>query len=200
MGWRRFQIRLDGSRRSQALSEVHPEFMHCHASFYAAAAPPGSGLVIFQSLGRERAGFRIAATGNVVEVGPEFNVVKKLKLVGEACKVYSNAAFLKEMFNSELEATLYLSASIRTVSGIRGAIKKAVSERARGTADESAVAHRYTGAFRATFENRVLLSDIVFLRAWVPVEPQRFCTTATTMLNPPEDAWRMRTTREVRQG
>ena len=27
------------------------------------------------------------------------------------------------------------------------------------------------GAFRAAFEDKVLMSDIVFLRGWIPVQP-----------------------------
>lgn len=38
------------------------------------------------------------------------------------------------------------------------------------------------GSFRATFEDKVLRSDIVFLRSWVSVEIPKFCNMVTNML------------------
>ena len=40
------------------------------------------------------------------------------------------------------------------------------------------------GAFRATFEDKPLLSDIVFLRAWVAVDLPRFYNPVTNLLAP----------------
>lgn len=119
---------------------------------------------------RSVAGFRVAATGVVTELDAgRMKVVKKLKLTGEPHKIFKNTAFIRGMFSSPLEVAKFEGASIRTVSGIRGQVKKAV----KGD----------NGNFRATFEDKVLASDIVFLRTWVQVQPERFYNPVTTLLN-----------------
>lgn len=206
VGWRRFQsipvydVEDQGGRRRYL--KYTPEYLHCNATFWAPSVAPGTGVVLCQSLGRDKGGFRIAGTGVVTEVSSSFNVVKKLKLIGEPLRVHKNTAFIKGMFNSELEASKYVGASIRTVSGIRGTIKKSISEAAQRGALDREIGKSPAGTFRAGFEDKILLSDVVFLRAWVPVEAPKFCSIATTLLDKErtgDGAWRMRTIREVRE-
>lgn len=91
-------------------------------------------------------GFRIAATGGVLAMDKSVQVVKKLKLVGRPLEIHKNTAFIKGMFNSALEVARFQGALIKTVSGIRGFIKKAHNHQ--------------DGAFRATFEDKIKMSGM----------------------------------------
>ena len=119
-------------------------------------------LCLYVICGRHVAGFRISLTGTALEMSASASIVKKLKLVGTPTKIFKNTAFVTGMFNSALEVAKFEGSKLKTVSGIRGQIKKAV----KGDAESG-------GSFRATFEDKILMSDIVFCRLWVPVEVRR---------------------------
>lgn len=185
LGWRRFQTlpiySTTDSRTRNRMLKYTPEHMHCFATVYGPLIAPNTGFVCFNSFSPSVPGFRIAATGSVMSVDESTEIVKKLKLTGTPAKIYKNTAFIKDMFNSALEVAKFEGASIKTVSGIRGQIKRALS--------------RPEGHFRATFEDKILLSDIVFLRAWYPVKPRRFYNPASNLVG-----WQpMRLTGEVRR-
>lgn len=161
VGWRRTQVLpvyalRDNNDRHRALKYT-PEHAHCLATWWAPGAPAGAGVLAVQRLdpGSSAAHWRIAATGVVLAADASARVVKKLKLVGTPARVHRHTAFVSGMFNSELEAAKFEGAGIRTVSGIRGTIKKALRAGVRGMRD---------GTFRATFEDKPLLSDVIFLR------------------------------------
>ena len=190
LGWRRFQSLplfcvQDKADRFRQI-KYSPEHTHTIVTIYGPVTPPNSGIIAFQDMTNSKSSFRVSATGVVTELDHSFAVVKKLKLVGSPYKIFKNSAFVQNMFTSSLEVARFQNASIRTVSGIRGQIKKSVSG---GT----------PGSFRATFEDKLLMSDIVFLRAWMPIEPLRLYNPVTSLLTSERDSWKgMRTVRELR--
>lgn len=141
-----------------------PKFGHCYAIFYAPTFAVGTPFLGIQDLSEgDAANFRICSTGVIVEMNSQFKVMKKLKLIGEPYKIFKNTAFIKGMFTSAVEVAKFTGASIKTVSGIRGSIKRTVKDTQR------------PGAFRATFEDKILMSDIVFCRTWYSIDVPRFC-------------------------
>lgn len=190
LGWRRFQTTpvysIHENRMRHRMLKYTPEHMHCTGTFYGPLAAPNTGFCAVQSFSNKNPGFRLAATGVVLNVDEGAEIVKKLKLTGHPYKIFKNTAFIKDMFSTSLEIAKFEGASIRTVSGIRGQIKKALS--------------KPEGHYRATFEDKILMSDIVFLRAWYPVRPHRFYNPVTNLLEGGEaDSWGgMRLTGQVR--
>lgn len=190
LGWRRFQTAPIFSTEDQdgrhRYLKYTPEHMHCEATFAApGGVAPNAPLVGFHSLDAT-ASFRACVGGVVVDVGAQSAVVKKLKLQGVPYRVERNTAFLDGLFGSSLEAARFEGAKLATVSGIRGAVKKALASDDR------------PGAVRATFEDKILMSDIVVCRLWVPVEPPDFCAPLATHLEP-DARLPMRTVAQVRR-
>ncbi|EPQ27815.1 uncharacterized protein PFL1_04560 [Pseudozyma flocculosa PF-1] len=191
LGWRRFQsipiYSLDDGTRNRMLKYT-PEHMHCLATFYGPGSAPNTGFCAFNTLGSDNPGFRVSATGVVLDVDAGTQkIVKKLKLTGTPAKIYKKTAFIKDMFTSSLEVAKFEGAHLKTVSGIRGQVKKALA--------------KPEGQFRATFEDKILMSDIVFLRAWYSIQPRRFYNPVTSLLlSPASRAWKgMRLTGAVRR-
>ncbi|BEI91332.1 uncharacterized protein CcaverHIS019_0401520 [Cutaneotrichosporon cavernicola] len=190
LGWRRFQTlplyHLDDHSIRNRMLKYTPEHMHCFATFYGPVSAPNTGFAAFNTLADDVPGFRISATGVVLDIDRSTKIVKKLKLTGAPYKIFKNTAFIKDMFNSALEVAKFEGANIRTVSGIRGQVKRALS--------------KPDGAFRATFEDKILMSDIVFLRAWYSIEPKKLYNPVTSLLLSNKRGWQgMRLTGQIRR-
>lgn len=177
LGWRRFQTQpyyaIEDHNMRNRLLKYTPQHMHCYATFWGPITPQNTGFVALQNVSERGSDFRIAATGVVLDLDKTSQIVKKLKLIGRPVKVFKKTAFIKDMFNSPLEVTKFEGAAIRTVSGIRGQIKKAIKAPA--------------GAFRATFEDQISFNDIVFMRTWFTVPIAKFYATVPTLLLPMEE-------------
>jgi len=167
IGWRKFQTTMaycvEDKNHRLRLIKYTPKFTNCIAICYGPQVPINVAVVAMQNdLGETTDdNFRISGTGDVIEVNQSFDIVKKLKLIGEPEEIYKKTANIKNMFNSNLEVARYIGAKIQTVSGIRGIIKKQINTKPEGR-------------FRATFEDKILKSDIVFLKSWAPVELNKF--------------------------
>jgi ribosome biogenesis protein BMS1 len=191
LGWRRFQTipiyTTSDSRTRNRMLKYTPEHAYCTATFYGPLVSPGTGFCAVTSVASNdaTASFRIAATGVVQDIDQTVEVVKKLKLVGYPYKIFKNTAFIKDMFNSALEVAKFEGAAIKTVSGIRGQIKRALA--------------KPDGHFRATFEDKVLMSDIIILRAWYQIKPRQFYNPVTSLLLRDKANWGgMRLTGQVK--
>ncbi|KAJ8365158.1 hypothetical protein SKAU_G00139890 [Synaphobranchus kaupii] len=192
LGWRRFQTMplyyIEDHNGRHRLLKYTPQHMHCGATIWGPITPQGTGFLAVQTVAGTQASFRIAATGVVLDLDKSVTIVKKLKLIGYPYKIYKNTAFIKGMFNSLLEVAKFEGASLRTVSGVRGQIKKAL--------------RTPPGAYRASFEDRLLMSDIVFLRSWFPVSVPQLYNPITSLLRAvgQKDGWTgMRTLGQIKR-
>lgn len=191
LGWRRFQTlpiyTTSDSRTRNRMLKYTPEHAYCFASFYGPLVAPNTTFVGFNLVDQTSTtgSFRVAATGVVEDLNSSVEIVKKLKLIGHPHKVFRNTAFVKDMFSNSLEVAKFEGASIKTVSGIRGEIKRALS--------------KPDGYFRATFEDKIQMSDTIFLKTWYPVKVKKFYNPVTSLLMSEHDQWKgMRLTGQVR--
>ncbi|CAK7322676.1 unnamed protein product [Dovyalis caffra] len=203
IGWRRYQTTpiyaIEDRNGRHRMLKYTPEHMHCLATFWGPLAPPNTGVVAVQNLANNQASFRVTATAVVLEFNHAAKIVKKVKLVGHPCKIFKKTALIMNMFTSDLEVARFEGAAVRTVSGIRGQVKKAAKEEIGNHPTKKGGAPR-EGIARCTFEDRILMSDIVFLRAWTQVEVPNFYNPLTTALQPRNKTWQgMKTMAELRR-
>lgn len=113
----------------------------------------------------------MAAIGSVLSKDDSVDIKKKLKRIGEPAKIFKKTAFIKGMFSSDLEVIEYGNSLIKTSSGIRGCVKKPLDDAAFGP-----------GAFRATFEAQIFMTDLVSLTCWVTVNLMKGCQIVQNLL------------------
>ncbi|KAL2945287.1 Ribosome biogenesis protein bms1 [Bienertia sinuspersici] len=203
MGWRRYQTMpvyaIENRAGMVRMLKYTPEHMHCLAMFYGPLAPPNTGVVAIQNLSSNQSSFRITATAVVLEFNHAVQIKKKIKFTGEPCKIYKKTAYIKGMFTSDLEIAKYEGVKLETVSGIRGEVKKAAKEVIGNKSKKDGISSK-GGIARCTFEDKILMSDVVFFTTWVNVEIPKFFNQLTTALQPRNLTWQgMKTVGELRR-
>ena len=167
IGWRRFQTTIsfcvEDKNMRLRLVKYTPKFGSINAICYGPLMPINISVIAFQNnlYDKNIENFRICGKGDLIEVNESFNLVKKIKLIGEAEEIYKKSAIIKGMFNSNLEVARYIGAKIQTVSGIRGIIKKQINLKPEGR-------------FRASFEDKIIKCDVIFLKQWTQVQLIQF--------------------------
>ncbi|XP_057549776.1 ribosome biogenesis protein bms1 [Amaranthus tricolor] len=203
IGWRRYQTipvyAIEDRDSRVRMLKYTPEHMHCLAMFYGPLAPPNTGVVAIQNLSNNQASFRITATAVVLEFNHAVQIKKKIKFTGQPCKIYKKTAYIKDMFTSDLEIAKYEGVTVRTVSGIRGQVKKAAKEMLGNKSNKHDIPSK-GGIARCTFEDKILMSDVVFFTTWATVDVPKFFNPLTTALQPRDLTWQgMKTVAELRR-
>ncbi|TBU06152.1 ribosome biogenesis protein Bms1 [Hamiltosporidium magnivora] len=155
VGWERTIIKpyfsMSEEKRNRYIKYT-PKGIFCSLNYKGYSVTPGSGICLIAD--ENKKDFRISASGIVTDIGNNNTLVKKLKLIGYPHKIHNNTVFMKGMFNSGKEVCKFINGIIKTVSGIRGQIKKNVGDE---------------GLCRCTFEGQLVMSDIIFMRCYIPV-------------------------------
>ncbi|CAH8506067.1 unnamed protein product [Schistosoma turkestanicum] len=187
IGWRRYQTVTVFSQEEHNLRKRYLKYSlpheHCLATIYGPLVPPKTGMIAFvnsawQALDDPKnphlPTFRVAGTGSVIDTNQSFQIMKKLKLIGEPYKIFAKTAFIRGMFNSPLEVSKMIGCRIQTASKIRGLVKAALTNPSTSK----------PGDFRATFEAQIKKADIVFLRTFFAVELPKYYNPVLNRLLP----------------
>ncbi|SCM03752.1 asparagine and aspartate rich protein 2, putative [Plasmodium chabaudi adami] len=163
VGWRRYQsipiysINERNNVRTRFLKYT-TEHMHCNCTFYGPLSGVNSGILAIYNY-KKIPFYRICINGIILETNNNINIMKKLKLIGEPYKIFKNTAFIKNMFNSDLEVCKFINCPVITPSGIKGLIKNKLNDK---------------GDFRCTFSDQIKKSDLVILKLYVNVSIKKY--------------------------
>jgi ribosome biogenesis protein BMS1 len=106
VGWRKFQTTpiycVEDKNNRLRMIKYTPKFTQCFAVCYGPLLPINVAVVAIQNYTENVQHFRICGTGDLLEVNQSFEIVKKLKLIGEPMEIFKKTAFIKGMFNSNV--------------------------------------------------------------------------------------------------
>lgn len=148
LGWCRFQS-IPTFCKDDKLVKYCKEFSEL--VFYSAMVPQGTGFFLYSY----DAEYRILGAGQILDTSGNYNIKKKLKLIGHPKAITGRNAILHSMFSSSKEASKFLNAKLNTVSKLRGLLKSAIGN---------------DGCVRAVFEGPILMSETVFLKCFASVD------------------------------
>ena len=106
IGWRKFQsipvYCIEDRNHRLRMIKYTPKYRDCFAITYGPFLPINVAIVAIQKYTDDIKHFRICGTGDLMEVNQSFQVMKKLKLMGEPYEIYKKTSFIKGMFNSSV--------------------------------------------------------------------------------------------------
>jgi len=112
MGWRTFQsipiYCVEDANKRLRMIKYTPKYTSCFAIFWGPLLPINVAMVAIQKFSEDTEHFRICGTGELLEVNQSFEVMKKLKLIGEPMEIFKKTAFVKGLFNSNVNYFLNL--------------------------------------------------------------------------------------------
>ncbi|ELA47740.1 hypothetical protein VCUG_00822 [Vavraia culicis subsp. floridensis] len=202
VGWQRFITFPSFFKRSNDMNiYLKSSSDNCYFSYFGQMESKGNGVVLVRQVNEGRAknrdnnffyNFRIVGMGRVQstkmvnmhatsseEISNDHFIHKKLKLIGKPYAIKGNTAFVRDMFNTNLEVNKFLYAGVKTTSNIRGVIKKALDR---------------NGSFRASFEGEIAKNDAVILNTFVKISINELFYTVDEKL---KEVQRLRLRREI---
>jgi len=106
IGWRKFQVTpiycIEEKNQRLRMIKYTPKYTSCYAIVWGPIMPINVAVVAIQNYSEKVNYFRICGTGDLIEINQNFEINKKLKLIGEPLEVYKKTAFIKGMFNSNV--------------------------------------------------------------------------------------------------
>lgn len=106
IGWRKFQVTpvycIEEKNHRLRMIKYTPKYTSCYAIVWGPLMPINVSVVAIQNYSENVNHFRICGTGDLVEINQNFEINKKLKLIGEPLEIYKKTAFIKGMFNSNV--------------------------------------------------------------------------------------------------
>lgn len=112
IGWRKFQVTpifcIEEKNQRLRMIKYTPKYTSCYAVCWGPLLPVNVACVALQKFEENVSHFRIAGTGDLIEINQNFEINKKLKLIGEPFEIYKKTAFVKGMFNSNVKNLLII--------------------------------------------------------------------------------------------